>query len=94
MQLPQLFTERMRRCCSGHEFERFLASYELPLRRGVRVNTAKIDIARFLEAFQLPLTPSPFAEDSFIWMRSIKQALIRCSTQARIICKNRPRLRR
>ncbi len=65
MQLPQLFIERMRRCRSEQDFERFMASYELPLRRGVRVNTAKIDVARFLEAFQLPLTPSPFAEDSF-----------------------------
>ena len=47
------------------DYERFLESYALPLRRGLRVNTNKISLEDFLSLFPHQLTPSPFAENSF-----------------------------
>ena len=64
MNLPALFEERMQKLL-GKEFEAFLESYTLPLRRGLRVNTNKIDTAEFLNIFPHPLTPSPFADNAF-----------------------------
>ncbi len=62
--LPPRFLERM---CSllDTDFERFIQSYDRPLRRGVRVNTGKITVSDFLKVFGCELTPSPFAPESF-----------------------------
>ena len=64
MQLPQGFIDRMKPLL-GDEWTAFLAAYEAPLRRGLRVNTAKISAKEFCALFPLSLTPSPFAADAF-----------------------------
>ncbi|MBP3381157.1 MAG: RsmF rRNA methyltransferase first C-terminal domain-containing protein [Clostridia bacterium] len=64
MQLPEQFCERMRRLL-GDAYDAFIASYDAPVRRGVRVNTLKSDIDTVVSAF--PATPehTPFAKDTF-----------------------------
>lgn len=64
MHMPPKFIERMKPLL-GDEWAAFLAAYEMPLRRGLRVNSAKITAAEFRTLFGLPLTPSPFASDAF-----------------------------
>lgn len=64
MVLPEQFTERMR-VLLGDDFDRFMSAYDLPLRRGVRVNTEKITAKALCDLFAAPLHRSPFAEDSF-----------------------------
>lgn len=64
MDFPQEFTNRMMRLL-GDEYPDFIAGYSLPLRRGVRVNQAKISTEAFLSKFAHSLSPSPFAENSF-----------------------------
>ncbi len=64
MTLPQDFCDRMQPLLGDH-WSAFTAAYDAPLRRGLRINTAKIDIQRFRQLFLHPLEPSPFAADSF-----------------------------
>ena len=64
MQLPLDFCERMKPLLEN-DWADFLAAYEQPLRRGLRVNTAKISAEDFCALFPLPLTPSPFATNAF-----------------------------
>ena len=64
MQLPVQFEERMRLLLK-EEYSAFVDGYQNSLRRGLRVNTNKITTEDFLSIFPLPLTPSPFAENSF-----------------------------
>ena len=61
MQFPEEFTRRMQHLL-GDEYENFVAGYDLPLRRGVRINQRKIAVPDFLNAFAHPLSPSPFAK--------------------------------
>ena len=46
MKLPVEFEEKIRHCLEG-EYEDFLASYERPRRRGLRVNLSKISCEKF-----------------------------------------------
>ncbi|MBR5540177.1 MAG: RsmB/NOP family class I SAM-dependent RNA methyltransferase, partial [Clostridia bacterium] len=62
--LPSAFIERLRRLL-GDETNAFLDSYDLPLRRGLRVNTLWCDTDTFLTLFPHPLNASPFADDAF-----------------------------
>ncbi len=64
MQLPQEFVRRMQPLL-GDEWAAFTAAYEKPLRRGLRVNTYKITLDRFLAVCDLPLSPAPFTKDGF-----------------------------
>lgn len=64
MTIPTLFCQRMQQLLQ-EDYPAFTAAYDRPLRRGLRVNTAKIDPADFMRLFSLPLEASPFAEDSF-----------------------------
>ena len=64
MQFPHQFTERMQ-LLLGDEYAAFLSGYQLPLRRGLRINNHKISTDAFLEVFPHPLSPSPFAKNSF-----------------------------
>ena len=64
MQLPSLFEERMRRLL-GAQYDAFLDGYNLPLRRGLRVNTQRISASEFCRIFPHPLEASPFAPDCF-----------------------------
>ena len=64
MNLPALFCDRMQTLLQD-EYAAFLEGYTLPLRRGLRVNTGKIEVEDFLQLFPHPLSPSPFADDCF-----------------------------
>ena len=64
MTLPELFCQRMQSLLQD-EYNDFLRGYELPLRRGLRINTAKIATDEFLGLFPHDLHPSPFAANSF-----------------------------
>lgn len=61
--LPQAFLERMK-ILLGEEFPAFLASYDKPAARGLRVNTLKILREEFLRINPFALAPSAIAEDS------------------------------
>ncbi len=62
--LPPQFLKRMRDLLQ-EDYDSFLQGYEQPLRRGLRVNTLKLDIEHLRRIFPHPLTPSPFAPDAF-----------------------------
>ena len=64
MVFPELFEKRMKILLQD-DYESFLHGYDFPLRRGLRVNTAKIATDDFLSLFAHPLIPSPFAADAF-----------------------------
>ena len=64
MVFPQLFEQRMQLLLQD-EYDAFLRGYQNPLRRGLRVNTAKISLNDFLNIFPHTLEPSPFAQNSF-----------------------------
>lgn len=64
MTLPKLFEERMQ-LLLGADYASFIEGYHLPLRRGLRVNTAKISVEDFLAVFPHPLSPAPFADNTF-----------------------------
>lgn len=65
--LPGAFTEEMERIL-GSEYPAFLASYDQPARKGLRVNTRKISPERFLvlaEEAGFHLTPVPWTRNGF-----------------------------
>ena len=64
MVFPQLFEQRMHLLLQD-EYDAFLRGYQNPLRRGLRVNTAKISLNDFWNIFPHTLEPSPFAQNSF-----------------------------
>ena len=65
MNFPELFQRRMQQLLQN-DYEAFIDGYNQPLRRGLRVNTNKIDVDTFVSIFPHALTPSPFAHNSFI----------------------------
>ncbi len=69
--LPKSFIERMQ-FLLGEDYSCFADAYATPSRRGVRVNTLKISVADFLQVFDEKLEPSPFSEDSFYLLSSLK----------------------
>lgn len=64
MILPELFEQRMRKLLQA-DYTTFLDGYQLPLRRGLRIHTAKISVGDFCAVFPQPLLPTPFANNSF-----------------------------
>ena len=70
IELPEKFKERMRIELS-EEYDRFIASYDRPPYKGIRVNTLKITTERFKEI-------SPFALEQIAWE---KDGLDRKSTR-------------
>lgn len=62
--LPEVFRKRMH-ALLGVDYAAFLAGYDRPLSRGLRVNTLKISVERFRALFPLPLAPVPFSPDGF-----------------------------
>lgn len=63
--LPEKFTERMRREL-GENFPDFIASYELPPVRGLRVNTLRIPAEEFVSVCPWELSPSGVLEEGFV----------------------------
>ena len=64
MNLPQAFLDRMRERL-GNDFPAFLASYENPPYKGLRVNTLKISREGFLKISPFALEPIPWEENGF-----------------------------
>ena len=62
--LPEVFRKRMH-ALLGVDYAAFLAGYDRPLSRGLRVNTLKVSAERLRLLFPLPLTPVPFSPDGF-----------------------------
>ena len=58
----------------GEEFEDFLASYEKPRRRGLRVNTAKISVEEFVRSAPFHLEPIPWTENGFYYAEEDRPA--------------------
>lgn len=65
-QLPQAFLSRMQEML-GDEYPAFLKSYENPRHFGLRVNTLKISVERFLEISPFHLTPVPWTKNGFYY---------------------------
>ena len=61
---PDKFVARMQ-ALLGSDYEAFVEAGKLPLRRGLRVNTLKCDIDKFISISPLLLQPAPFAAGSF-----------------------------
>ena len=64
MKLPVEFEEKIRHCLEG-EYEDFLASYDRPRRRGLRVNLSKISSEKF--AKELAGTMQSVEPDRVLW---------------------------
>lgn len=65
-QLPQLFLSRMKEMLQ-EEYPAFLKSYEVPRKFGLRVNTNKISVEKFLEISPFSLTPIPWVSGGFFY---------------------------
>ena len=66
MNLPIEFEEKMQDLLDG-EYNDYLKCYEEPRHYGLRVNTSKISIDRFLEIAPWPLRPIPWIENGFYY---------------------------
>ena len=66
MNLPIEFEEKMQDLLGG-EYNDYLKCYEDPRHYGLRVNTSKISIDRFLEIAPWPLRPIPWIENGFYY---------------------------
>ena len=58
--LPEPFLQRMQQML-GEEFPQFLAAYEEPHAKGIRVNPLKCEVETLEKALDAPLAPSPFS---------------------------------
>ncbi|MBO4847776.1 MAG: RsmF rRNA methyltransferase first C-terminal domain-containing protein [Clostridia bacterium] len=63
--LPEQFKERMRRAL-GDEYPRFIACYDEPPARGLRVNTLRIDPEAFFRISPWELTPTGILPEGFV----------------------------
>lgn len=72
-QLPQAFLSRMQEML-GDEYPAFLKSYENPRHFGLRVNTLKISVEKFLEISPFHLTPVPWTENGFYYQEEDRPA--------------------
>lgn len=66
MELSQSFLERMKKLLGG-EYEEFLAQYEKPSKRGVRLNTLKCNRETLEKSLPGVLLPSPFSPFCFYY---------------------------
>lgn len=68
MELPERYIEKMRQLL-GDEFSPYLDSFETPSVNGLRVNTGKVDVERFLEMMPsgLNLERVPWIENGFYY---------------------------
>ncbi len=65
-QLPEKFLSRMETML-GEEFPDFLKSYDFPRKFGLRVNTNKISVEKFLEISPFHLEPIPWIDNGFFY---------------------------
>lgn len=66
MQLPEEFCSRMKHML-GAEYDRFLASYDEPRYRGLRVNTLRITPEEFAAKAPFPVKPIPWTDNGFFY---------------------------
>lgn len=66
MNLPITFENKMKSLL-GTEFHDYITCYEAPRYYGLRVNTQKISVERFLEIAPFDLTPIPWIENGFYY---------------------------
>ncbi len=62
--LPQEYKNRMKTML-GSEYDAFLACYQEPYYRGIRLNTLKCDEKTLKAALPFPITPTPFSPLSY-----------------------------
>ena len=65
-QLPKKFLSRMETMLDN-EFPAFLQSYDFPRKFGLRVNTNKISVQKFLEISPFRLEPIPWIDNGFFY---------------------------
>ena len=66
MNLPETFVNKMKRLLGG-DYENYEKCFDLPRYYGLRVNTAKISVEKFLEIAPWPLRPVPWIENGFYY---------------------------
>lgn len=66
MDLPITFQEKMKKLL-GDEFEAYIKCYEEPRFYGLRVNTKKISVEKFMEICPFELQPIPWIENGFYY---------------------------
>ncbi len=64
--LPDSFIRRIKAQLGEEGFSAFIAEYEKPPVRGLRVNTLKTTVAGFAAASPWPLKPSPLLDEGFV----------------------------
>ena len=70
MKLPYEFDERMKKML-GEEYSDFMASYDRPRLRGLRVNTMKITPEEFETIAPFPVKKVPWVSDGFIYPNDV-----------------------
>ena len=68
--LPEAFKKRMA-ALLGAEYDEFIAAYELPPVRGIRINTLKIKKERFLELCPWKTDQSPTLDEGLILLEDV-----------------------
>ena len=66
-ELPEKYLQEMQNLLSEEEFQKYLASFEVPAFHGLRVNTNKISVEEFREKFPYDLKPVPWCRDGFYY---------------------------
>ncbi len=64
VELPKKYEDEMKELL-GDEFEAYLACFDMPFHRSLRVNTAKISVEEFLLKFPYRLDPVPWNDTGF-----------------------------
>lgn len=67
LNLPDKFQQSMKELLGAEMYPAFLASYERPVRAGIRVNTIKTTVKDFKEAVPFHLEPIPWIANGFYY---------------------------
>jgi NOL1/NOP2/sun family putative RNA methylase len=67
MKLPEEFLNKMKIFLGEEEYKKFKLSYDRPRNFGIRVNTLKIDIEKFLEIIPFKLERIPWTKDGYYY---------------------------
>lgn len=72
MKLPKEFLANMQRLL-GPEYEQFLDSYNISPYAGLRINTLKVDVERFLKLTSMELSPIPWCPTGFYYNNAVER---------------------
>ncbi|HHW30394.1 MAG TPA: NOL1/NOP2/sun family putative RNA methylase [Clostridiaceae bacterium] len=67
MKLPGEFLDKMRMLLGNEEYQLFLESYNKPRYYGLRVNTLKVSVDKFLNISPFKLRPVPWTKEGFYY---------------------------